>query len=160
MVMRRPAGKDALLTRGALAAEAGCNIETIRYYEQTGLLPAPPRSGGGHRLYGPELVKRLHFVRRARELGFTLRQIRELLRLVDGRKYTCAQVEALARGHLEDIHGKIADLERLKAELETLAAQCSGGTIPDCPIIAALFEARTLVPPPDASSNRTRPSDR
>ena len=84
------------LSRGELAARTGCNIETIRYYEQIDLLPPPPRSQGGHRLYGQDLLKRLNFVRRSRDLGFTLEEIRELLRLVDGGKYTCAQVEALA----------------------------------------------------------------
>ena len=81
------------LTRGALAARTGCNIETIRYYERIGLLPPPPRSAGGHRLYGRDLVKRLTFVRRSRDLGFTLKEIRELLRLVDGGTYTCGEVE-------------------------------------------------------------------
>ena len=102
------------LTRGALAARTGCNIETIRYYEKIGLLPPPPRSAGGHRLYGRDLVKRLNFVRRSRDLGFTLEEIRELLRLVDGGTYTCGEVEQLARDHVRDIRHKIADLRRLQ----------------------------------------------
>jgi len=81
-----PSGK--LLTRGLLAARTGCNIETIRYYERVGLLPPPPRSAGGHRLYGHDLVRRLNFVRRSRDLGFSIEEIRELLRLVDGGSYT------------------------------------------------------------------------
>lgn len=131
-----------LLTRGALAAKSGCNIETIRYYEQIGILPPPPRSEGGHRLYGPDLVRRLHFVRRSRDLGFTLEEIRELLSLVDGGNYTCAQVEGMARMHVAAIRQKIADLNKLKKTLEAMAAQCSGGTIPECPIIGALFASR------------------
>jgi MerR family mercuric resistance operon transcriptional regulator len=127
------------LTRGALAARTGCNIETIRYYEKIGLLPAPPRSAGGHRLYGRDLVKRLGFVRRSRDLGFTLEEIRELLRLVDGGAYT-AQVEGLARDHVREIRRKIADLRRLQRVLETMAARCSGRALPDCPIIDALFD--------------------
>lgn len=135
-----------LLTRGALAARIGCNIETIRYYEKAGLLPPPPRSQGGHRLYGQDLVKRLNFVRRSRDLGFTLEEIRELLRLVDGRKYTCAQVEALALEHVQEIRRKISDLRKLKHVLEAMASQCSGGTVPECPIIDALFDPRTRLP--------------
>lgn len=133
--------RGAVLTRGALASKTGCNIETIRYYEQIGMLPPPPRSEGGHRLYGQNLIKRLNFVLRSRDLGFTLEEIRELLRMVDGRNYTCAQVDALAQKHLQDIRRKIAALKRLKSTLETMTAQCSRGQIPECPIIDALFEA-------------------
>ncbi len=136
--------RDEFMSRGALAAETGCGIETIRYYERIGLLPSPPRSGGGHRLYGRDLVKRLHFVRRSRDLGFTLEQIRDLLRLVDVGGYTCAQIETLARAHVEEIRAKIAALERLRGVLEKLASQCSGGTIPECPIIDALFDGRHM----------------
>ena len=136
--------RGELLTRGALAARMGCNIETIRYYEKAGLLPPPPRSQGGHRLYGQELVKRLNFVRRSRDLGFTLEEIREMLRLVDGRKYTCAQVEALAVRHVQEIRKKISDLRKLKSVLETMASQCSGGKVPQCPIFDALFDAHRM----------------
>lgn len=131
------------LTRGALAARTGCNLETIRYYERIGLLPPPPRSAGGYRLYGRDLLKRLNFIRRSRELGFALAEIRGLLRLVDGRKFTCAQVETLARDHVHEIRRKIADLRKFQRVLETMASQCSGGTVPECPIIDALFEARS-----------------
>src|SRR5947209_11906248 len=81
------------LPRGALAAHTGCNIETIRYYERVGLLPPPPRSVGGHRLYGEGLIRRLNFDRRSRDLGISIEEIRELLRLVDGGAYTCGEVE-------------------------------------------------------------------
>jgi MerR family mercuric resistance operon transcriptional regulator len=129
-----------LLSRGALAARSGCNVETIRYYEQIGILPPPPRSQGGHRLYGQDLVKRLTFVLRSRELGFTLEEIRQLLRLVDSSNYTCAQIEALAHEHVRDICRRIADLNKLKSVLEAMASQCSGDNIPDCPIVEALFD--------------------
>lgn len=135
--------RDQLLTRGALAARSGCNVETIRYYEQIGLLPPPPRSQGGHRLYGRDLIKRLTFVRRSRELGFSLEEIRGLLRLVDDSNYTCAQVEALAHRHAEDIQRKIADLGRLKSVLEAMASRCTGNEVPECPIIDELFHFRT-----------------
>ena len=128
------------LTRGALAARTGCNIETIRYYERVGLLPPPPRSVGGHRLYAEGLVRRLNFVRRSRDLGFSIEEIRELLRLVDGGTYTCREVEQLARDHVREIRRKIADLRRLESVFETMAAQCSGDAVPDCPIIDALFD--------------------
>ena len=128
------------LTRGALAARIGCNIETIRYYERVGLLPPPPRSAGGHRLYGEGLVRRLNFVRRTRDLGFSIEEIRELLRLVDGGNYTCREVEKLARDHVREIRRKITDLRRLERVFETMVAQCSGDAVPDCPIIDALFD--------------------
>jgi MerR family mercuric resistance operon transcriptional regulator len=139
----KTAERDAVLTRGALAAQTGCNIETLRYYEQIGMLPSPPRSHGGHRLYGKELVKRLNFVLRSRDLGFTLEETRELLRVVDGGNYTCAQVDALAQEHLQDIRRKIVDLKKLEAVLKTMASQCSRGKIPECPIIDALFDTQT-----------------
>jgi MerR family mercuric resistance operon transcriptional regulator len=135
--------QDQLLTRGALAAQTGCNIETIRYYEQIGVLPPPPRSQGGHRLYGQELIKRLNFIRRSRELGFALDEIRELLRLVDGHKYTCAQVETLALEHVRELGRKISDLKKLKKVLEIMAAQCTGRKVPECPVIDALFDTQT-----------------
>jgi MerR family transcriptional regulator, mercuric resistance operon regulatory protein len=134
--------RDEFLTRGEIAARTGCNIETIRYYEQIGIMPPPPRSDGGHRLYGQALARRLNFICRSRDLGFTLEEIRELLRVVDGGNYTCAQVEALALEHVEDIRRKIADLRKLKLVLETMASRCSGGKIPKCPIVDALFDAR------------------
>ena len=127
------------LTRGGLAARTSCNIETIRYYERVGLLPPPPRSAGGHRLYGEGLIRRLNFVRRSRDLGFSIEEIRELLHLVDGGTYTCGEVEQQARDHIRDIRRKIADLRKLEGVFETMAAQCSGNAVPDCPIIDALF---------------------
>jgi MerR family mercuric resistance operon transcriptional regulator len=144
-VPNRATSRRTELTRGELAAQTGCNIETIRYYERIGLLPPPPRSRGGHRLYGDELRKRLGFIRRSRDLGFTLDETRGLLRLVDGGNYTCAQVEALAREHVRGIERKISDLRKLKRALETMASQCNGGTVPVCPIIDALFDPRTVL---------------
>jgi MerR family mercuric resistance operon transcriptional regulator len=150
----RRAKEGELLTRGTLAASSGCNLETIRYYEQIGLLPPPPRSQGGHRLYGQDLIKRLTFVRRSRELGFTLDEIRQLLRLVDGSQYTCAQVETLVHEHARDISRKIADLKKLKSVLEAMASECTGGEMPECPIIDALFVARTGLPSPSVPPRR------
>ncbi|RZA27971.1 MAG: MerR family transcriptional regulator [Proteobacteria bacterium] len=128
------------LTIGRLSDGTGVNIETIRYYERIGMLPVPPRSQGGHRLYNPELRKRLTFIRRGRELGFTLDEIRNLLGLVDGG-YTCGEVRDAALAHLKDIRSKIADLRRMERTLAETAARCKGGTRPECPIIDVLSAA-------------------
>lgn len=125
------------LTIGALSEGTGVNIETIRYYERIGLLPAPPRSQGGHRLYGGGHRKRLAFVRRARELGFTIDEIRNLLGLVEGG-YTCGEVRDAALAHLKDVRSKIADLRRMERTLAETAARCEGGAAPECPIIEVL----------------------
>ncbi len=127
------------LTRGQVAARTGCNIETVRYYERIGLLPSPPRSAGGHRLYGADLVKRLVFIRRSRELGFALEEVRDLLDLVDAKGYTCAEIETITRDHLQTVRAKIADLRKIEAVLEDMVSQCEGGTTPRCPVVDALF---------------------
>lgn len=125
---------------GALSERAGCNVETIRYYERQGLLPSPPRTEGGHRVYDEEHAKRLVFIRRGRELGFTLEDVRGLLRMVDGEQYTCAQVRNRTLEHLEDVRGKLADLKKLEKMLKQLADRCAGDEAPNCPIVEALFE--------------------
>ena len=129
------------LTIGVLSKYTGCNIETIRYYERIGLLPSPPRSAGGHRLYGESHLKRLTFIRRGRELGFSLDDIRALLGLVDGGGYTCAEVKTVTLDHIDEVRRKLADLRRLERVLKDMAAQCEGGDVPDCPVIDALFRA-------------------
>ena len=125
---------------GSLSKQTGCNIETIRYYEREGLLPNPPRTDGGHRMYSDEHLMRLTFIRRSRELGFTLEEVRGLLKMVDGEHYTCAEVKSLTLDHLKDVRGKLADLKRLEKVLKQLADQCTGDEKPDCPIVEALFE--------------------
>lgn len=127
-------------TIGRLSKETGCNIETVRYYEKIGLLPAPPRTGGGHRIYGLLALKRLTFIRRGRELGFTLSQVRDLLALVDGGHLTCEEVHGMTLEHLAEVQRKIASLRRLEHVLAGIANQCTGGQVPDCPVIDALFE--------------------
>jgi MerR family mercuric resistance operon transcriptional regulator len=129
---------------GALSEQSGVNIETIRYYEKIGVMPKPTRSARGYRVYGPEHVKRLHFVRRGRELGFSLDELRGLLRLVDGHAYTCAEVHTLTVAHLQDIRRKISDLRRLERVMSDMAAQCTGDQVPECPVIDALFEMRPV----------------
>lgn len=128
------------MRRGELAQRSGCNIETVRFYEKQGLLPAPPRTAGGHRDYDREHLKRLTFIRRSRELGFTLDNVRSLLTLVDGSDWTCAEVRAMTLEHLADIRRKVGDLERLAEILEDMASQCDGGAVPACPIMDALLE--------------------
>ena len=127
------------LTIGRLSEKTGCHLETIRYYEKIGLLRPPGRTAGGHRVYGLEAVSRLAFIRRARELGFTLEQIRTLLRLVDGGHYTCAQVRSIALEHLDDVRRKAADLQSIERSLADMAARCVGGRVPRCAVIDALF---------------------
>ncbi|GJL51874.1 MAG: MerR family transcriptional regulator [Nitrospirales bacterium] len=131
-----------MVTIGGLSHKTGCHIETIRYYEKIGLLPQPSRSEGGHRLYGADQVKRLIFIRRSRELGFSLDEIRTLLKLVDGKRYTCQKVKRITEKHLEDVGRKISDLKRLQKTLRNISSQCDGGLVPECPIIDALFEEK------------------
>jgi MerR family mercuric resistance operon transcriptional regulator len=131
--------QDIQLSRGSLAKETGVNIETIRYYEKIGLMPDPARSSGGHRIYDQSHMKRLSFIRRSRELGFTLQEIRELLELVDGGDYTCAEVRDRTLYHLDDVAMKIRDLRKMQNTLKTMASKCDGGLMPDCPIVDALY---------------------
>jgi MerR family transcriptional regulator, mercuric resistance operon regulatory protein len=128
------------MRRGELAQRSGCNIETVRFYEKRGFLPPPPRTAAGHRDYAPEHLKRLTFIRRSRELGFTLDEVRGLLALVDRSDWTCAEVRAMTVEHLADVRRKIADLEQLARILDDIAAQCEGGAVPDCPVIEALSQ--------------------
>ncbi|MEW6321323.1 MAG: helix-turn-helix domain-containing protein [Acidobacteriota bacterium] len=126
------------MTRGTLAKRTGCHLETVRYYEQTGLMPDPPRSAAGHRRYGADHERRLRFILRGRELGFTIDELRTLLGLVDRRQVTCGQIRTAALAHLDDVRRKIADLRRMERTLAATAARCQGGRVPDCPIIETL----------------------
>ncbi|MGE3506999.1 MAG: helix-turn-helix domain-containing protein [Alphaproteobacteria bacterium] len=126
------------LRRAELAMRTGCNLETIRYYAKIGILPEPPRTSGGHRLFDEGHVSRLRFILRARELGFSISDIRGLLTLVDGGLQTCAEVKACTEQHLADVRTKIADLRHIEKVLAATAAKCSGDTAPECPILAAL----------------------
>lgn len=123
---------------GKLSRRTGCNIETIRYYEKAGLLPAPPRTAGGHRLYDGEHARRLGFVRRSRELGFSLDEIRALLDLADGEELDCGEVKAITLRHLREVKEKIRDLKKLERTLTRISGACEGGIAPACPILDAL----------------------
>ena len=127
---------------GTLSKRTGCNIETIRYYERIGVMPKPPRTEGGLRVYSADHLKRLTFVRRSRELGFTLDQVRDLLLLVDRKDYTCDEVKDMTLEHVGDVRQKIADLRKLERVLKGMVSQCNRGAVPDCPVIDALFEPR------------------
>jgi Cu(I)-responsive transcriptional regulator len=128
----------ATLSIGALARTTGTRVETIRYYERIGLLPAPARTSGNYRAYARHHLERLSFIRRGRDLGFPLDAVRALLRLADDRSRSCAEVDRIARGHLIEVERKLADLAALGAELRQLVDQCKHGTIAECRIIEAL----------------------
>jgi len=125
---------------GELSKRTGVHIETIRYYERIGVSPKPPRSEGGQRIYDEVFVKRLNFIARSRDLGFSLEDIRSLLGLVDGNGLTCADVRQLTLDHANEARRKIADLRKLERSLRRMADQCHGNSVPECPIIEALFE--------------------
>jgi MerR family mercuric resistance operon transcriptional regulator len=126
------------LRRSDLAQATGCNLETIRYYEGVDLLPAPARTAAGHRVYNGQDVKRLRFIIRARELGFSLEDIRGLLGLGDGALQTCAEVKDRTETHLAEVRAKIADLQRIEAVLSETASRCSGTDVPDCAVLSSL----------------------
>ena len=129
----------AALSIGELSRRTGVNIETIRYYERIKMLPAPPRTASGRRVYGSAETRTLAFIRRSRELGFTLDEIRALLALSDdnGRE-ACAEARDLAASHLADIRAKIADLRAMERVLADAVRRCEAGEAPGCPLIDTL----------------------
>ena len=129
---------DKILMIGQLARQTGTKVETIRFYEKNGLLPAPSRTDGNYRAYEPGHLSRLSFIRRARELGFSLDRIREFLKLADDRSQSCAAVDAIAREHRKEVERKIEDLTALKSELDRMIDQCGCGLVADCRIIESL----------------------
>lgn len=131
---------ESNLKRSDLARRTGCNLETIRYYESVGLMPDPPRTSSGHRRYGSAHVERLNFVMRARDLGFSMEEIRGLLSLVDRGSHTCAEVERMGRHHLEVVRFKIRDLETIEDLLARTIARCTRDDTHDCPLLDALSE--------------------
>ena len=133
----------ARLAIGRLAKHTGTNVETIRYYERMSLWAAPSRSAGGYRLYGTEHLKRLSFIRRARLLGFSIGEVRTLLRLADERKRPCAEVRVVAEAHLSDVRSKIADLRTMERVLKETVTRCADGAGSHCPLIDALYRDGT-----------------
>lgn len=127
-----------MLTIGKLGQAAGVKVPTIRYYEQIGLLPEPDRSSGNQRLYPKSSLDRLAFVRHARELGFPLEAIRDLLSLSDKPDQSCAAADAIAKAQLLEVRTRITRLKALEVELERMVGQCACGTISDCRVIEVL----------------------
>ena len=132
------ASRTQELTIGRLSELTGVNIETIRYYERTKVLPAPARTESGRRVYQSADIRTLAFLRRARELGFSLDEIRALLRLGGPEKASCREVRRIATHHLDDIRAKISDLRKLERLLAKTVAQCTGTTAPVCPVLDIL----------------------
>lgn len=127
-------------TIGRVAEQTGCNIQTIRYYEQIGLLPEPTRSQGNQRRYDDRSVQRLAFIRHARDLGFSLDAVRELLRMSDHPEESCAGVDAIAERRLAEVEERIRRLTALRNELKRMIAHGEHGTVADCRIIEVLSE--------------------
>ncbi len=132
---------DGAFPIGELSRRTGCNIETIRYYERAGLVPAPPRRGT-YRSYGQDDVRRLVFIRRARQLGFTLDEVRALLRLAAGGHASCDEARAMAEAHLLDVRSRIADLKRMADTLDDAVRACAAGESSGCPLIETLYRPR------------------
>lgn len=127
-------------TIGRVAEAAGCKVQTVRYYEQIGLLPHPPRSEGNQRLYGKADVERVAFIRHARELGFPLAAIRDLLSLADQPDQSCEAADTIAKAQLRQVENRIVRLQALKQELERMLDHCSGGKIATCRVIEVLSD--------------------
>jgi Cu(I)-responsive transcriptional regulator len=127
---------------GELAKATNTKVETVRYYERIGLLSEPARTAGNYRAYASEHMERLSFIRRARSLGFSLDQVRQLLALADDEARSCEGVDAIAREHLDEVDAKMADLAALRRELANLIHQCRSGTIAECRIIEACLRGR------------------
>ena len=129
----------ARLSTGELARRAGVNLESIRFYEREGLLPKPPRTAAGYRVFTGDDARRVRFIKRAQELGFSLREIKELLALRSEPGTGCAAVRRKAQAKLTDIDRKIGDLRRMKKSLARLTTACPGrGGVGDCPILESL----------------------
>jgi DNA-binding transcriptional MerR regulator len=136
---------NATISIGVLAQQTGCTVPTIRYYEEIGLLPTGPRSEAGRRLYGSPAIKRLTFIRRCRDFGFSIEQVRELVGLVDEPERPCIEVRDIASGHLEEVRKKLAELRALEASLAAFVVSCNtacaGGASVDCTILEDLTHA-------------------
>ncbi|EAR51309.1 transcriptional regulator, MerR family protein [Oceanicola granulosus HTCC2516] len=123
---------------GTLAKRTGTKVQTIRYYEQIGLMPEPGRTGGGQRRYGDADLDRLAFIRHSRQLGFPLDAIRELLDLSDSPGRSCGEVDAIARRQLREVEARLARLEALRKELRRMIGECRADRIADCRILRVL----------------------
>lgn len=129
-----------LIKIGEISNKTGVHIETIRYYERLRLIPKPGRSEAGHRVYTEDHEKRLRFIRRSRELDFTLGEIRFLLQAVEDKNPSCAEVEKFSAKHLKLIQNKIRDLRAMEKTMKNLLSECQGNRSPGCPLIDILFQ--------------------
>jgi len=125
---------------GQMAKTGHCKVQTIRYYEEEGLLDKAQRNAGNQRIYNKAQMDRLKFIRHSRELGFSLNQIREILSLSDQPTHGCNEVDEIARNHLNDVNSKIKRLQGMKKELTRMIKQCNGDQIADCRIIEVLSD--------------------
>lgn len=137
------------LTISEIAKGAGVNIETVRYYERVGLIEQPPRTKSGYRVFSPDVIQRIGFIKRSQELGFTLSEIAILLTMTESENnYGCREVREFTSTKIHEIESKIRDLQDIKGILQNLSSKCSngGGPIDDCPIIESLqqFKSNTL----------------
>jgi MerR family mercuric resistance operon transcriptional regulator len=132
------ASRSTGLSIGKLSRLTGVNIETIRYYERIGIMPVPPRTQSGQRVYAEDHLKRLTFVRRSRELGFSLDEVRALLGLVGRHTLTCAEIRDMARDHIAHIQERVKDLKKLERVLTDLVDRCHGKNVPECPLLDTL----------------------
>lgn len=123
---------------GKAALASGVKVPTIRYYENIGLLPSPSRNDGNRRLFAEADVKRLAFIRHARELGFGIEEIKELLKLSDDPETSCAAADAIAKSHLEQVELRIEKLKTLRTELKRMVQECSHGHVSQCRVIEVL----------------------
>lgn len=142
------------LTIGALSRLTDTKVETVRFYEKCGLLPKPSRTEGNYRSYASADLNRLSFIRRARDLGFSLDQIRVLLDLADDRSRSCEAVDQIAKEHLAAVERKIADLRSMQGELDRLISQCRCGTVAECRIIETLSPVAWVGTEGEGATNR------
>jgi MerR family mercuric resistance operon transcriptional regulator len=152
--------KPRVITIGQLANAATVNLETVRYYERIGLMPRPDRTPSGHRSYDEKHVRHLSFIRRARELGFSIEDIRALLVLSAPAQRSCAEVKEIASAHLISVQAKLADLARLENILATTVAQCSGDAASVCPVLDILDKPQPSNPRAVPECNGIMPDEK
>jgi MerR family mercuric resistance operon transcriptional regulator len=146
---------EKALRIGEVAGRAGVNVQTLRFYERRGLLPEPPRRASGYREYAPESVRRVRFIKRAQELGFTLAEVEELLRLREDPRIPCREVRATAETKIADIEEKMRRLPAMRAALAALVESCAANREHHCPLLEALDESPVRSRTRGAKSSRS-----
>ena len=125
---------------GDMARTGNCKVQTVRYYEQIGLLPETSRSSGNQRVYSRQHYDRLRFIRHSRELGFSLDRIRQILALSDEPAHPCEEVDRIARDHLHEVESKIKRLQSLRKELKRMISECAGNRVAECRVVKILSD--------------------